>query len=385
MILSKKKIISLCSSILLFGALSSCKKDKLINPCNSEITQEILFLEKIDKGVFGYNGNEQLVFKNFFTEEEIIFLPRQDSIIVDPNLKESSISYSCGEETIELFFLYQEARMSFIGNNDYLLNLYLRPEPLFFDGLKKPVFIDVLTVEINKPIYNNSGSLNFVATCQTKQIISFKGQEKDSTSIVDHYYLEQGVDPINSMKVGNRTYSNTFISKCNNIKEVTTASENGMVSFRDEFGELWVFDRKFVQTNTFLVDIALPDSNGNIIQFSSLQENIKLIYFWASWSVPSRNENINTLNTLYNSRNQQGFQIYGISLDEDRSNWLSAINEDNIQWINVNDNSGLNSTLLKDLRVETIPFTILLDANGEIIASGLLGADLVQEVERFFQ
>jgi len=122
-------------------------------------------------------------------------------------------------------------------------------------------------------------------------------------------------------------------------------------------------------------EIALPTPDGEIITLSSLKGNIVLIDFWAAWCMPCRQAN-QELRELYNRYRDNGFTIYGISLDRDREKWLRGIEEDRINWIQVSDLRFWNSPVVSLYNVEAIPFNVLIDRQGKIIASGLSIAQL---------
>jgi peroxiredoxin len=122
-------------------------------------------------------------------------------------------------------------------------------------------------------------------------------------------------------------------------------------------------------------EISLPDANGKTINLSSLKGKYVLLDFWAAWCSPCRQENPNVVAT-YNKFKNKGFEIYGVSLDENKEKWLGAIEKDNLTWINVSDLGGWQSSAAKLYNVKAIPKNFLLDKQGKIIAKNLRGKDL---------
>lgn len=130
-------------------------------------------------------------------------------------------------------------------------------------------------------------------------------------------------------------------------------------------------------------DIRMKQPNGDILSLSSLRGKIVLIDFWASWCGPCRKENPYN-KALYSHFKTKGFEIYGVSLDDDASRWKSAIKTDSLSWRHVSDLAGWQNSAAKTYKVSSIPDTYLLDRQGKIIAKGLRGEALKRKLEELF-
>ncbi len=131
-------------------------------------------------------------------------------------------------------------------------------------------------------------------------------------------------------------------------------------------------------------DIALADRDGNIRRLSDLRGKIVLIDFWASWCRPCRMENPNVVR-LYERFHDKGFEIYSVSLDNNRDAWLKAINDDHLSWPNhVSDLRGWSSAGGKLYGISSIPATVLVDREGNILARNLRGTQLEQKLQEIF-
>jgi len=130
-------------------------------------------------------------------------------------------------------------------------------------------------------------------------------------------------------------------------------------------------------------EIVLPDPDGNMIALSSLRGKYVLIDFWAAWCKPCRKANP-ILRELYHRYKDQGFEIYGISLDRNREQWLQGIYEDQIDWIQVSDLRFWNSPVVALYNVRAIPFYVLIGPDGRILARGMNLAQLEAMLKDIF-
>lgn len=137
---------------------------------------------------------------------------------------------------------------------------------------------------------------------------------------------------------------------------------------------------KFVNEASLMIggvapDIKLNGPDGKPVSLSSLRGKVVLIDFWASWCGPCRRENPNVVK-MYQKYKDQGFEIFGVSLDNDANRWKGAIQTDGLTWFHGSDLMGWKSKPAQMYQVHSIPATFLLDKQGKIIAKGLRGAEL---------
>ncbi|MCB0379883.1 MAG: AhpC/TSA family protein [Flavobacteriales bacterium] len=285
----------------------------------------------------------------------------------------------------------------------------------FNDGKEMfPVFVENNTIQITGSLASPD-SIKIVGSASQKIVDDFKtglkSHEAIMNGIVDRYYEAEDKGDEEAMKsidteyyaadsVKN-VYIEEFIAKNNSSVVAPYLSlryllsgyeipqiESLVASFKDDAKKSIyttnITDRLAVLKNSQVgspaPEFSMNDADGNPIALSSFKGKYVLIDFWASWCGPCRAENPNVV-AAYKKFNKKGFDIFGVSLDENKDKWLEAIKKDGLTWKHVSDLKGWSNAAAKLYGVNSIPHSVLLDKEGVIIAKNLRGEDLHKKLE----
>jgi len=138
---------------------------------------------------------------------------------------------------------------------------------------------------------------------------------------------------------------------------------------------------KTMWVGTEAPEISLPDTEGKTVALSSYRGKYVLVDFWASWCGPCRRENPNVVEA-YNRFREKNFTILGVSLDANKEAWEQAIVADGLNWTHISDLKRWQSIVVPTYRIQGIPFNVLVDPQGKIVAENLRGAALEQKLEQ---
>ncbi len=130
-------------------------------------------------------------------------------------------------------------------------------------------------------------------------------------------------------------------------------------------------------------EIELNTPDGDKMKLSDLRGKTVLLDFWASWCRPCRMESPHLVK-VYQKYKSDGFEIFSVSLDQDKESWVRAIEQDNLTWSHVSDLKYWSSEVVPTYKIQGIPQTFLLDEKGVIIASNLRGSELEQKLKEVY-
>ena len=122
-------------------------------------------------------------------------------------------------------------------------------------------------------------------------------------------------------------------------------------------------------------DFSLPSMNGEEVAIRSFRGKYVLLDFWASWCGPCIGEMPN-VHKAYDLLHDKGFEVISISTDRKESDWRKVMKEKQMEhFVNLRDTKGV---LHEIFNRDAIPFILLLDPQGRIVAKELRGKDIYE-------
>lgn len=163
-------------------------------------------------------------------------------------------------------------------------------------------------------------------------------------------------------------------------KSMSVEVKNG--KYGKDLNEL-VTQLKATTVGNKLPEMVQPDSTGTDIKLEN-KKGYLLLTFWSSYDQNSRiSRSISkSLNEKYND---EDLRIISISLDSDKSEWIKALQEDNVPWEQVSDLKSYNNDAVRKLAIRVIPESVLVDEKGIIVGRNIIREDLVKLVDTFIE
>lgn len=336
-------------------------KSILIDSSKADISGEFRLTDKIkEPGIYDLKIN-----KNNFLR---LLIDKGETIDITGDSKYLSKSYTIkGSPGSELIKQINEKYYSTIIKIDSLNKLYMnsRNNPEF-------VQIKVAIDSAYKKILNN----------EKKYLQDFIVKNKASLVSIIAIYQKLGrqdmfvMNDPNDFKYFEKVDSNLMAKYPEN--KHTSEFHKNISEFKREEAERQLASKQ-IEPGATPPDISLPNPEGKIINLYSLKGKVVLLDFWASWCKPCRAENPHLVK-LYNIYKNKGFEIYGVSFDREKDDWIAGIKKDKITWIQVSDLKYWSSPIAKEFNVEEIPYSILISREGKIVEKGMMGNELENKI-----
>jgi len=129
-------------------------------------------------------------------------------------------------------------------------------------------------------------------------------------------------------------------------------------------------------------ELTCPDSANKPVLLSSVIAKNKavLLLFWFS-GCPHCREELPDLKTLYYQYKRKGLEIYAVSLDDKAAEWKKAINDFELNWVNVSELKGWNAKCVEVYDLKYTPTIYIINQKGEITARYIRGDDIGKKLK----
>jgi len=144
--------------------------------------------------------------------------------------------------------------------------------------------------------------------------------------------------------------------------------------------ELREADKATAVGQTF-TDFEQNDLTGKPVKASDIVKKNKftLIDFWASWCGPCIAE-MPAMKKAYSDFHAKGFEVLGVSLDQEADVWKATVARLKLPWPQVSDLKGWDNAAAKLYSIQSLPFNVLVDQNGKINTKNVRDEDLYNKV-----
>jgi thiol-disulfide isomerase/thioredoxin len=317
------------------------------------IVIDTLFLDESGKFKSDFNTAPHF-YSLVINEDEVVPLILDKGQIVTIEIRSSGKKVTGSNDT-DLFMEYEKFRAASLERLVKTIRKEIavesateHPDPIKIDSLGKLEIsnYDLHLAELNSFIKEKMGTS--IALYPTS--IRWKGEEnlKFYDSIVSNF---------------EKAHSNLSVSKA--LREKVTRLQQTSVG-------------------GIAPDIEMNTKDGDIVSLYSINKRYTLVEFWASWCGPCRRESA-VLKNLYSKYNNKGFEIYGISLDTNKKQWLGALEKDKRTWTNVSTLEGFKTPAAYTYAVTALPMSYLIDSDGKLIAKDIHGEELEKLVDELMR
>ncbi len=247
-----------------------------------------------------------------------------------------------------------------------------------FNNRLQIIFANTQRADSVSKLKNNDSLLQAIDLTLQRNAVEIKNLSSSAIKKSNNAALSMFILGYYQGLAGNPAYMLKPMSK----QDVTAVVEETVKKFPEHKGVAAIHESLLGWVGKMAPEFSLPDPNGKEIKLSSFRGKYVLVDFWASWCKPCRMENPFVVKA-YNRFKDKNFTVLGVSLDSNgkKDEWMKAVMKDSLTWAHVSDLMYWSSPVIPLYKIEGIPFNVLVDPEGKVIAQALRGEELEKKLE----
>ncbi|CAN5748864.1 TlpA disulfide reductase family protein [soil metagenome] len=352
------------------------------------------------KGSFTVSGEIKNAPDQKIYLEELYFSQKEPSVLDTAELKGGKFSlkaisseqglYRLRLEKSEapLFFINDKKEIILAADYDKLSNENISFNSPANSSLKK--FISGIQLQRNVMEQKNAALVEYPNQVETDSV--FNVMKKDFSSLENEYknyvvkYLDTTSNPIVALfTLGyTRNIEPELLEKTIADLPKRFPENQSITTIITQYNQIIAQSKATPHEGGMAPDLNMPDTSGRPFSLSMLRGKYVLVDFWASWCGPCRGENPNVVKA-YNTYKDKNFTVLGVSLDQQKADWVKAIADDNLTWYHISDLKYWSSAAVGLYGFEGIPYNVLVNPEGKIIATNLRGSSLETKLAEVLQ
>lgn len=336
----------------------------------------------IDGNIIGLDGKK--VFLKGYTDSGDYFI--DSSIVINNKFELSGVVDE--PQSVDLLFLNNDHKLDFVCSSFYLENSEITINgdinnrgKIKVDGSREEKIRKQILNESKLPkrFYDINNQL-FQKTPSTEIADTVKKWTLE-LEMIRNKHKSQLIETIKSN-------SNSYIAINTTLSNLSYFSSSELKNLMESFPQSLKTSKAYlnlIQVSKINTDLTIGkvfknfDLNDSYEQTKSLanfNNKLILIDFWASWCGPCKIQ-FPELKKIYNKYHEiNDFQIIGVSIDENISNWKASLHNENLPWPNVN--APEKDWAKYNYLITSIPYNFLLDHTKKILAKDLTPLELEQ-------
>lgn len=159
---------------------------------------------------------------------------------------------------------------------------------------------------------------------------------------------------------------------------------NQLIGLKNSLYQIVKSNPKLFLINEAAANFNYVDTSKTNINLATFKGKYLLIDFWESGNTNYRKQTAYEIET-YKLYKDKKFEILGVSFDTLKTTWQKAIKQDSTFWTQVHDTLGLKGETAKKYFVTSLPYNVLINPKGKIIAVDIWKEELREKLKSLLQ